>query len=153
MNEKKENKNVEVIAPGDTESVVKKVGKAMSEMSPDFPVLREEVEVIAQEVMQRLVNERITVIGEELESKYQNGIEEFVTEIAGRLTRFIYILLRNELPVGKVNGIIKDQVGKGMGMYSDDILRVKAESLAIMIIRDEYLVTEVEAAINMPDPQ
>ena len=86
----------------------------------------------------------------DLEVEYQQELDKSITEIASNLAKFFYILMRDELTVGRVHKIIKSQIGKGPGMYSDDILRVKAESLAIMVIRDEYQVTEIEAAIHLP---
>jgi hypothetical protein len=64
--------------------------------------------------------------------------------IVTRLTGFMYLLLRDKLPVGDVNEIVKAALVEEQVVYSDELIRMKAESIAEMIARGAYVVKEIE---------
>lgn len=67
-------------------------------------------------------------------------------DIVGRLTGFLYLLIRDHVTVGAANELVKHSMGENV--YSDDILRAKAESLATMLACGEYHVKDMVATIS-----
>jgi len=86
------------------------------------------------------------LIGELTDAKYD--VERDIVE---RLTSFFYLLMRDKLPVGDVNEVVKEVLTADTCVFSDDVLRLKAESIASMIACGEYTVTQKKAYIVDPD--
>lgn len=102
---------------------------------------RDSVEKWFENVIERFDTER----REDMEDE---KLRELVSNIfIKRFTAFLFILMRDHLPIGKVNEIVKDVIGAMDGdvLFSDDMMKNKAESLAAMMYRGEYLVQEIDA--------
>lgn len=88
-------------------------------------------------------------IGEKREEEGRELIEKVITaqeERARRFKKFFYLLMRDELTIGKVNKLAGDVLREeGESRFSDEILAIKAESLVRMFADGQYLVTEVDA--------
>ena len=60
---------------------------------------------------------------------------------------FLYLLMRDHMSVGNLNEVLKQVLKvEGEFRFTDDVLRVKAESMVAQLIRDEYLVPEIDAS-------
>lgn len=85
-------------------------------------------------------------------------IYEQAQGVQERLTAFLYLLMRDKLPVGVVNDLLKQSVldcdgepiETGGHRFSDDLLADKARSLAIQLMNGDYMVRELDA--RMIDP-
>lgn len=106
------------------------------------------VEAEAQRLAKIMMAEARRVAVHEEALKRVNALTEasYAVEsaIVKRLTGVMYLLLRDKLPVGDVNEIVKASLTGEEVRYSDELIRMKAESIAEMIARGAYVVTEIE---------
>jgi hypothetical protein len=72
-------------------------------------------------------------------------VSEVLTPIYNRMTAMFYLMMRDDLPVGAVNKIVKSAMIPKETSFSDEILRAKAESMAHQMVRGEYEVPEIDA--------
>lgn len=86
--------------------------------------------------------EMIKRLAEELEAANEN-IETVYSKVAA----LFYLLMRDCLPIGTVNTLLKDCVTGGEPVFSDRILAVKARSMASQLAEGEYRVREEDAIL------
>lgn len=72
-------------------------------------------------------------------------VSEVLTPIYNRMTTMFYLMMRDNLPIGQVNKIVKSSMTPRETSFSDEIMRAKAESMAHQMVRGEYEVPEIDA--------
>lgn len=72
-----------------------------------------------------------------------------LTQGEKNVAALLYLLMRDHVVVGVINGIVKDLlVNGGEPIYSDKILQSKAESVASMLESGEYKVRDLVVTIS-----
>lgn len=77
-------------------------------------------------------------------------MEEIQGKVVERLAPFFYLLMRDHVPVGVVNELLRDALNGKEHKYSDGILEAKASSVAIMMVMGKYIVKELECNLVHP---